>query len=945
VTFFRETLTRSMHSSRIVFARRGFCAFFVACVVSAADPARAQQASELDREFQFASKLVEYGFADYAQKLADGILARYPDQAARVNLIKAEGMIRARKFQDAEALLKSMGKDPKADAIRLALANGYYAIGEVDKAKQIYNDFFKQYTATPTDPDLLKFYRDSAYTYGKLLERAGDLLGAAQSYNRIIMTKPERDIERNLMAERAQIFVKLTGADRDKYLKEASKICEQIQWGGVDIPFGQSIIAMANIELVKGSKAKAKETLKNYDDIFKQIDDLLQAANRPLSLSPKAGARFLLGQMYQQEGDALAKDPAKKDDAIKTLVAALTEYYNVFVKYGDSDWGPEAGARVKAIETQLKAMGKEIKVDLGAQKEKAITTQFNLADNLFVQKKYKEAIVEYLKSLNAFPESDVSVRALGNLVRAYAELGDDRMARVVAAYLAERFTASEQAANSLLVLGKYYFDKKDSDMYTYVYELFLAGFPSNSRAAGILFTLAGVKKKEGDAAKAAEYFSRIIRDYKSDQYYPKALSQLAWGSYQDGEYAKAIEGFRIFVAESRPGPEQVLAQFSLGDCYVKLGQFVEAAAEFEKLIAWLAPKENAYSSNAADAEKNRQVLEKAVFQRATCYAKVKEPADKVADFRDKATRGFEQFVGIFPQSPLAPKALMGKGRIQLELKQYDAASKTFDELAAKYPQSDEGKNALASLATSAMEIKQYDQARQAFAKMLKDPTKFGADEFVLIGQAMVDAEMFAEAVKAFEQAQKMSQDRAVLERALFGLGRGYYANKQYDQAIASIEDLLTRYPKSALFFDAKYLLGQAYRDANKLSEAQNALRDIYTYSTNNVLINRANLTLGDIQRRGGDLQGALGSYQRIALLADPTKPDLKPLIHEAILQAIAVAGEMGRYQDVQDSCDQYLKLFSTSDKVEEIRRIKADAKLKASQSLAGTGAANTSAAP
>jgi TolA-binding protein len=921
----------------------------VAAVVFALPSARAQETSELDRDFEFASKLVDYGFADYAQKLVDGILAKRPDQAGRANLIKAEGMIRARKFQDAEALLKAMGKDPKADAIRLALANGYYAIGEVDKAKQIYNAYFSQYTATPSDPDVLKFYRDSAYTYGKLLEKSGDLLGAAQSYNRIILSKPERDIERNLMAERAQLFVKIgenaSGADREKYLKEAQKTCEQIQWGGVDIPFGQSIITLANIELVRGNKSKAKDTLKSYDDIFKQIDELLKENHRSLALSPKAGARFLLGQMYQEEGEALAKNPAKKDDAIKALASALQEYMNVFVKYGDSDWGPEAGARAKTMENALKALGKEIKpIDYGANKDKAIATQFNLADNLYVQKKYKEATAEYLKSLNAFPESEVSARALGNLVQSYAELNDTLMVKTVTEYIGERFHESEAAPNALLALGKLYFDRKDELMYTYVYEQFLQNFPKNTRAAGVLFTLGGLKKKSGDAESAAAYFARIIKGYKQDQYYPKALSLLAWGSYQDGQYDKAIEGFKVYVAETQPGPDQVLAQYSLADCYVKLGQFDHAAAEFEKIVGWLAPKENAYSSNAADADKNRKVLEKAVFQRATCFAKLREPAEKIAEYRDKATRGFEQFVGIFPNSDLAPKAMMGRGRIQLELKQYDAAAKTFDELAVKYPQSDEGKNALGSLARSAMEIKQYDQARQAFQKMLKDPAKFGADEFVLIGQAMVDADMHADAVQAFEQAQKMSQDRAVLERALYGLGRAYFAGKQFDKAAASLEDLLQRYPKTALFFDAKYLLGQAYRDANKLSEAQNALRDVYSYATNNVLLNQANLTLGDIQRRGGDLQGALGSYQRTALLADPAQIEVRPLIEEAIRHAISIAMEMGRYNDALESCDQYLKLFPKSEKVEDIRRLRGEAKLKASESLSGTNAVSPAAA-
>ena len=344
-----------------------------------------------DREFEFAAGLVELGFPDFAQKIADSVVKLHPDMAARANLIKAEGFIAGRKFADAEALLKTMGGDPKADAIKLALANGYYRFGEIDKAKQLYNDFFSKYTQVPSDADLLRFYRDSSYRYGQMLEQAGDLKGAAQAYAKLLATKPEKEIERRVLTERAQIFVRLAqaegGQERDKYLKEAQKICDQIQWGGVDIWFGQSIITLANIEIVKGDKRKAQETIKQYNDIFKEIDKMLKEQEMPMGLSPVAGARFLLGQIYQEQGSALAKDAARKDDAIKLLTQALTEFYNVFVKYGDSDWGPQAGAQVKVVEQQLKALGKEVKVDLGAQKEKAITTQFNLADNLYRQKK------------------------------------------------------------------------------------------------------------------------------------------------------------------------------------------------------------------------------------------------------------------------------------------------------------------------------------------------------------------------------------------------------------------------------------------------------------------------------------------------------------------------------------------------------------------------------
>ena len=80
--------------------------------------------------------------------------------------------------------------------------------------------------------------------------------------------------------------------------------------------------------------------------------------------------------------------------------------------------------------------------------------------------------------------------------------------------------------------------------------------------------------------------------------------------------------------------------------------------------------------------------------------------------------------------------------------------------------------------------------------------------------------------------------------------------------------------------------------------------------------------------------GALASYQRVALLTDTSKPEFRPLVEESLVKAIDLAMELGRYQDVQDSCDQYLKDFPAGDKIEVVRKAKADAKLKAAQAPA-----------
>lgn len=915
------------------------------------------RAASVDEDFEFAQKLVEWNFPDFANKLMDAVVRTNPDQAGRAKLVKAEGLIAARKFAEAEAIVRELGSDPKADAVRLALANGYYRFNEIDKARQLYNEFFAKFQQPPGDADLLKFYRDAAYRYGQMLKNAGDFKGAGDALGKVLASNPEKDIARTIMAERAQILVDLAartqGPDRDKYLNDALQLAKDIQWGGVDLWFGQSIITMANIELIRGDREKARKIInKDFADILKEIDKQMKEQGGSMAQNPMAGARFLMGEMYQKEAEPNLNDKARREEVIGLLGKALGEFYNVFVQYGESDWGPEAGVRANAIKSQLEAFGKTVKIDLGEQAEKAAATQFRLADNLYRQKQHGDAAREYLKALNAYPETPSSVRSLGSLMACYAELNDPLMLKMLADYVSERFAGREEGAISLLATASIYINRKDEAKAAELYELYLRGFPKHDKAGTILFYLGNQRKKAGDQDGANHYYQRIVDNLPQDQYYPKALTQMAWGYYQSGQYDKALAGFQKLVNDITPSPDRAAAQFSLADCHVRLGKWTEAAGELEKLIGWLAPKDNPYAATPADVEKNKALLEKAVFQRANCFARITEPADQLNAFREKGMKAYEQFIQLFPQSELAPKAMMGKGQIQLGLGQFDAAAKTFDELAQKFPASDEGKNALYSLARSAMEIGQHDQAKAAFEKMLANAGKYKPDEFTRIGQLMIDAKLYDEALRAFrlvidnpkiQETKDLPESRGLLERAMYGVSSALFERKSYSEAVASLQQFTNMFPRSGLFFDAHFLLGEAFGELGQVGSASLAIGEIFRFSQDQNQVNKASMKLAEIQVKGGDKAGALASYQRIALLADPNKAEQRPMIEEAIRLGLPLAMDLGRYSDAVESADQYLKLFPTSEKVGDIRRIRADANLKAT--AAGGVPASPPAAP
>ena len=197
----------------------------------------------VDEDFEFASGLVSFApsFPEFAQKVVDEVLAKDPSQKDRSKIIQAEILIKRRQFADAEALINEMGiSNPKSQAISLALAKNYFAIQEIDKARALYDAFFKQYeTAKPTDKDVARFYRDAAFQYAQMKEMIGDHAGAAASYQRVEEVVDSKEQKRSMMLSRAQALVKAAeqkgGDEKNKLLDDAKKVCETLQWGGLDL--------------------------------------------------------------------------------------------------------------------------------------------------------------------------------------------------------------------------------------------------------------------------------------------------------------------------------------------------------------------------------------------------------------------------------------------------------------------------------------------------------------------------------------------------------------------------------------------------------------------------------------------------------------------------------------------------------------------------------------
>ena len=890
----------------------------------------------VDDEFEFATGLIKLGLSDYAQKVVDRVLVDHPDAKDRAKVIQAKILLAKGKAAEAEAIAATMDPtNPKAQAIRLDIADMYYNLGDIDKAKELYESHFsRNQGAVPTDPDLLKSFRDASYKFGRMLEGVGDLPNAIRQFERVIASKPEKAIERQLKVEVAELLVQhaetQSGGEKDKSLNRARELSEGVIWQGFDIWFGRALSMVAAVELAKGNRAKAAASVKQYFPDLKALEKSYKAAGVPLSQSPMASARYLLGEIYEGDGDSAvqAKDKA---GAIDKFSKAAKEYINVYIKYADSDWGPKAGGKIEDIKTKLSKLGKELKFDTKGREGKISENEYKQADNLFRQKKFAEAAESYTALLNQYPQVAEAPRMIKNMAQCYRELNDPLMVRMLAEYLGERFSGNKEAGKAMVQLGKGYFDKKDFSTYIEISELYIKYFPKHQYAGATLFTMSNLAKKQGDLLGAADYLKQIIDNYPKDKLYPRALSSGAWALLEAKQYEDAASAFTKYIAVANPGYEKARAQYFLGDSLQKSTNWIGALKAYNSLVKWLEPKDSPYHTSTEVRMKNNKLLETASFLRGYAFTKIGNTEGQKKSARVKAVEHLTEFMQKYPESKLAPKAMSTLGAIKLAQDDFDGAEKMFSELAKKYKDSAEGKSAQYSLIKAAAEIEKWDVAKKAFQDMLSNKAAYGDREFLLIGNLLNKNTLPAEAMQAFQEARSKTQNDTVLQHALIGIGRSASELKQHEVATGALEELMEKFDRTPLFYDAKFLMAESYRQTGNIEGAKTALGDIFKYSDDKEKSTMANIQYGLLQREEGNEVGALASFLRVTMFASDNEadPKVRNLVEEALLEGIASGVKVEKWDDIIELCDQYLKLYPRSKKIAEIRRIKSDARFKA----------------
>ncbi len=904
----------------------GMVAGGMLALLLAAALAQAQAVDSLQRELDFCSGLVKLRFPDYATRILDNLEKADASSKGRIARVRVEALTSLGKVNEARALIATFPPDSMDTyGMMLALGDTMYGLNKLNEAKTIYREFFSKFPNGPP-PAIAKFYQESAYQYAQMMVKTGNDKEALAAYEFVLLSKPDIDVERRLQIEVAELCLKVgreeTGKVRDEYFARAKKLCEQVQWKGLDLWFGQSVVILAHMEQLKGNRKGAMDTINTYLPMLKELDEALRAENYPMKLSPMAQCRYILGTLYEEDARSFLKED-KKEEAVKAFGLALNHLYNVFVKYPDSTWAPDAGARCERMASELKEMGFKLKlpeIDLTP----VIEAQLREARLLFSQQDYKSAASKFLTVLNVFPEQPGSVQSLGELGQCYLNLQDKLYMKTVVQELTDRYGVrpkfQDDAAAALVRMAKVADEINDHESSAWLNQMFFEKFPDSKQVPGMLYQAGERQLEKENYDLAAEYYSKVVTHYTNASVYLASLNRLSTCYTKRSDWTNAVEVLERYVAELSYSPQLAAARFRLAEADRQLERLVPAINEYYKLVKGLTEEESKFASNAEEKAANRSLLEQAMFWKAYCYSRLREPADKIPSHQAKAIEDYTSFLKAFPKSSFAPNALSSMGVLQLLLNRNAEAAEAYDRLAREYPQSEQARNAVFARGTSLLEMGQKEQAAQAFEEMLSNPGKFTAPQFYQAGRVMLEQKVYETAIRSFDQAMKGKPDKTLEEALNYYLGEACSAKGDYAAVVKNLEALTTLNPNSGFTVSAGFLLSQAYAELGR-QEANAATRD-QLFNSSIRAMNRASrlmskpderarrdLDLAGVQMLKGDLDGAVASYQRLVLLADYGNPKVRPIIEQAFEAVMPILSERNMNQDMVDNAALYLTQF------------------------------------
>ncbi len=643
-------------------------------------------------------------------------------------------------------------------------------------------------------------------------------------------------------------------------------------------------------------------------------------------------------------------------------------------------------------------------------------SQFEKAIEAFgvVLNQFPEAIPESIDALSEFARAYIQ---LADNQEAEAKLYSDLCAETIIGHLAERFSKSAtigmtKAGDELRRIAEFYGERNQVAERDATYQLFFELYPEHTLAAPVLMTSAEKLYREEDYAGAVPRYKTLMEFYLKSPLSYDAMMRLADCYSKLGDVENEIRVRQTYVervsAREKPGQDLITGLYMLarlnrtealrqlkaanikfddvrrappqaapaegeaapvdpletamGDIKKANQMLVGCVNEFGNIIKLLgADSRSKYEGNQEEKNKNDNILEGCLFERAYTLTAITQPADQLARLKVMAIQGYEALLTQYPKSSTAPAVLMQMGTLWSTMKTEDAkaqaenmqkADAIFTRLSTEFPESDQAKNAYFLRGRTLIELGFRREGVEVLKKMFSDSGKYSSGQMLSAAEELLKSQEYDLAREGFDLAVKSAAGQTTITiPAEIGLVEILVAEKKYTAAADALDKFIAANPTSYKVLDANLLLSKAaaqaaFEEADRnnriklFNRAIAAIRAVKRYRTSardlaeiEIEVGRILETKIGVERKYNNqdlvaryIGEAASHYQQFVMSADKKNVEVHPSLETAYRQSIKLMLEMKKYSDgtpvyadVKTDCEDYLATFPNGRYITDVR--------------------------
>ena len=775
------------------------------------------------------------GKADDANRAFASALgrAKEAEEQAKVQLQIGNYYFDRKRYSEAiaayEIILKNFLSTEVAPNAQYLLGECYQGMGDTVKAMDNYKIILEHYRSST-------FMANSANKIGNFYFDKGNYKEARDAYSTGFNFDRKGILAPRLKLQLGMIWKKIAdgqeGAEKEKTLNEAIIEFKIITKEFTGEEADQANYQIAECYILMGKDKAAREAAKkvenrdlkvktlkligidasNYEEEAKYWDqvfaDATEDEERSSALYEKA---MVLGDKIGNYPEALAVFEqalaltAKTPKIINTKVG-IAKTYGSMKKFAEAEsvYADLVGDRKvneelrQSLQIQMyDAQYKAKNVDKAFEGFESFTAQypehklaplaFYRQGVIFAEKKESEKAMEkYQTVLDKYPSSDIYDKAVLGIGEQKIALGKFKEAvEYLESFLKDRPDAPS-APNMLVKIGETYaknLDKKEAALK--VFDKVLKDYKENSMLSYAAYQHGILQKEFGREKEAVASFELVKKEDKG--IYRAAQAEIG-KIIAKTDPEKAIENYTRIVSESESAEDSAIAMIGIGDVYVSIKKWGDAAAVYDKV--------------------------------------------------------YKGYTGV--DTNLHAGSLIKMADAHLNGKKYIDAIAACEEMQKRFPDNDMTINTYYFQAASYFALERFAQARKVLEKVIELNKSEMLTEiaYYQLGDSYYFAKDYRSSIPKYEEYVRKYPKGKFAGRSVYMQGTAYVTMEQFDKAKAKLQQVVSNYPDFDEICVAKNYLAYSM---NKLDQWKPAV-ELYNEVLRNKACGQAALTFAREQR-------------------------------------------------------------------------------------------------